>query len=69
MSDTKIPGLCALHAIITPTCRANRGDDGALEEAFDRIRRAYAACVEGRGDGANYRVALVVEPLEPVPEP
>jgi hypothetical protein len=32
-----IPGITASHAIITPTCRRNRGVAGAFSEAIDRL--------------------------------
>jgi hypothetical protein len=32
-------------AFITPTCRANRGEDGAWDEAVARLRREYDAIV------------------------
>ena len=40
----------AKHCCITPECREARGDAGALEEAFARIKREYEACVEGWKD-------------------
>lgn len=44
---------------ITPTCRANRGDMGAIEEALTRIERAYLSYV-GAADNAKvtWRIAL-----------
>lgn len=37
MSD-KLP---VSRQFITPTCRANRGNDGAIDEALRRVRDAY----------------------------
>jgi hypothetical protein len=37
-------------AFITPTCRANRGDEGAWDEAVDRLRREYDAIIAAWGD-------------------
>lgn len=34
-------------ALITPDCRANRGDDGAWDEAVRRLRAEYDLVVEG----------------------
>lgn len=34
-------GVVASHAIITPTCRSNRGNDGAMTEALTRVTKAY----------------------------
>lgn len=56
--------IVAQHAIITPTCRANRSDIGAFEEAVARLRRQYEQSVEGWGDKANYHLKLEIERLE-----
>ena len=53
--------ITAVHAIITPVCRANRGIDGALEEAFSRIRKEYAACQNEANQEANFHVLLTVD--------
>lgn len=58
----EIPGIKGAHAIITPTCRSNRGDFGAFAEAVQRLRTEYAASLAARGnDGSRYHVVLVVE--------
>lgn len=55
-------GLRALHAVITPTCRANKTDMGAFDEAVERARKAYLACLKGRGeDGSQYHLMLYVD--------
>lgn len=50
----------ALHAIITRECRANRGDEGAIDEALARVRTEYLACV-GNPRIAQFHVTLTVE--------
>ena len=56
-------GLKALHAVITPVCRANKTDMGAFDEAIERARKEYMTCLKGRGeDGAQYHLVLFVEP-------
>lgn len=50
MSDTQLTA-----AFITPECRANRGVDGAWEEAVSRLRTEYEAVV----------AAWASEPVEP----
>lgn len=61
MSETKIPGIKAKHAIVTPICRANRGE-GALDEALARLRRAYEDLVGLEANaGANFHLVLTVE--------
>lgn len=40
-------GSPALHAIITPECRASRGDDGAWDEAVARAKANYDTIVAG----------------------
>lgn len=65
MAETRIPGIAAKHCIITETCRANRGDEGAFEEAVARIRDAYHLNLAGRRARGvalpRYRLVLVVE--------
>lgn len=62
-----VPGSIAKHAIITDTCRANRTDAGAFDEAVARLREEYEACVEGwRGKpGVQFHVVLTLEKPEP----
>ena len=55
-----VPGANAKHAIITPTCRANKGAMGAFEEAVQRLREEYEACLP-HGEKANFHVVLAVE--------
>jgi hypothetical protein len=64
--QTTLPGLKASHQMITPTCRENRGDDGAFEEAIARIRRTYDSCVGHEANGeVTWHLALVrAEPGE-----
>lgn len=61
---TTTPGMTAHHAIITPTCRENRGIDGAINEALMRIRAEYLLCQVPENDGAKFHVVLTVEPPE-----
>lgn len=37
-------------AFITPACRAGRGDDGAWQEAVERLRAAYEDVLDGWRD-------------------
>lgn len=55
--------ITAQHAVITPTCRANKTDMGAFDEAVERLRRQYLQSVEGWGDAANYHLKLELERL------
>jgi len=52
--------LTASHQIITPTCRANRGIDGAFIEAMRRIERMYLDCAAGQPD-VNWHIKLIRE--------
>ena len=71
MSETKIPGLAAVHAIIKPECRELRGDHGAIDEAIRRVRLQYDGIVNGwKGESAQptFRLVLTVErPVEEAP--
>ncbi len=66
MSQTKIPGMCALHAVITPNCRiVQGGPTEAFDEAVRRLREQYDSVVAGRGSDGPWDGHLVftVEPL------
>jgi hypothetical protein len=61
-----VPGINALHAVITPVCRKNRGQDGAFDEAVRRIREEYDSVIKGwtengKPDGINLHLVLSVE--------
>lgn len=62
---TKIPGIKAKHAIITPNCRTvDRGDDpvmDAFDEAVGRLREEYRVICAMRDDGFNAHVVLTIE--------
>jgi hypothetical protein len=48
------------HAVVTPTCRANRTDNGALVEAMARIGNAYSAFVAAPGNvGVSWHFKLI----------
>lgn len=59
--ETKIPGLKAKHAIITPECRVNRGDTGAIHEALSRVLDEYKAILKARSDKPTFHLVLTVE--------
>jgi hypothetical protein len=62
LSETKIPGLAAKHAIVTPTCRKNRTALGALAEAIERLQLEYIACVDvPENENAVYHFVLTIE--------
>ncbi|MFW6031349.1 MAG: hypothetical protein ACOC9T_02050 [Myxococcota bacterium] len=63
---SEVPGLKAVHAIITPNCLVVQG--GALlafDEAIERLRRTYTETIEARerngAPSANYHLVLTVE--------
>ena len=43
---------------ITPTCRVNRGDDGAWDEAVQRLREVYDAQVARFGPTASLHLTI-----------
>ena len=58
--STTIPGVKSAHCMITPTCRANRGIDGAFDEAARQVREAYDRYVsKDKFDGVTWHLALV----------
>ena len=62
MPETTVPGRKAKHAYITDVCRTNRGDDGAIEEALNRLREEFKACADAWkiGDGTEFHLVLTV---------
>lgn len=52
---------------ITTACRANRGNDGAWQEAVERLRAVYDAQVARFGPAAVYRIEFHLEPAPGVP--
>ncbi len=61
--ETTIPGMKARHAIITPTCRENRTEGGAFDEAVRRLREDYDLICAGRaGTDFDIHMVLTVEP-------
>ena len=61
------PGIKALHAIISPLCRANRTTEGAFDEAVNRCRTEYLACQNEANAEANFHLVLTVERLSAAP--
>lgn len=53
----------AKHAIVTDTCRVNKTDNGARDEALDRLRDEYDALLKNWpiGSGAKFHFVLAVE--------
>lgn len=59
-----IPGIVAVHAIVTPNCRrVDRGTDdpalAAFEEAVNRLRQEYMATLRYRGAADEWNAHLV----------
>ena len=62
VSQTITPGICAKHAIVTPTCRNNRTPLGALAEAVERLQLEYVELLNHEGeDEVTYHFVLTVE--------
>jgi hypothetical protein len=57
----QVVGIKAVHAIITPTCRNNRGHIEAFDEAVRRLKNEYLACQGDANADANFHVVLTVE--------
>lgn len=63
--ETKIPGMKAEHAIITPRCQQVQGGPlQAFDVAVNRLKHEYAACVSGSPE-ATFHLVLTVEPVPP----
>jgi len=62
MTETRVNGLKAGHAIITPDCRKNRGTTFAFLEAADRLRKLYDDYARSEGsEGVSWHLVLVRE--------
>jgi hypothetical protein len=68
MIESKVPGIKATHAIITPRCRTVERPHldadpamAAFEEAVGRLRAEYRAICAARGDGFNAHVVLTIQ--------
>lgn len=60
--ETTIDGLKVKHAIVTRTCRENRGVEGAIDEALARLRAAYLDTATAPANAAaNFHVVLTVD--------
>lgn len=60
--QTDVEGLRAKHAIVTKVCRANRGVEGAIDEALTRLRDEYLRLVEKDANrNANFHLVLTVD--------
>lgn len=58
----QVPGMKAAHAIVTDTCRENRGDGAAAHEAARRLIDEYYACLrESQPPGTQYHFVLTIE--------
>ena len=67
MANSTIPGGTARHAVITDTCRTNRGDVGAFEEAVSRLREEYGRIVRGWAIGTGVQIHVVLTVERPTP--
>lgn len=63
MSEAKIPGIKALHAVITDACRQGRGEEGAIDEALARLRDQYLGLAKFWSDkgGVQFHLVLTVD--------
>lgn len=60
--SARVPGITAVHAIVTPECRKNRTPLGALAEAIARLQAEYVACLENPQNAeVSYHFVLTVE--------
>jgi hypothetical protein len=58
-----IPGQVTA-AFITPACRANRGDEGAWDEAVARLRAEYDSILAGWKDAPEQPTLNLVLTME-----
>ena len=61
--QTKVPGITAVHAVISDACRG-KGDITAFDEACERLGAEYRKLVTGpwpKGKGAKFHLVLTVD--------
>ena len=59
---SKVPGIKSRHAIVTPTCRENRGDTGAFYAAVDLLRAEYEATLNFKvNENVKFHLVLTVD--------
>jgi hypothetical protein len=63
---TRVEGIKAKHAIVTPTCRKSKGQLGAGSEAVQRLMEEYynLSELEVNKDARFHFVLTVERPLE-----
>ena len=67
MVETRVPGIKARHATITPNCRRVQGGDGpAFAEAVNLLFEEYKAILKLRSDRdqVDFHLVLTVEKKE-----
>ena len=67
MHDTRVPGIKAKHATITPNCRRVQGGDSqAFEVAVNLLFKEYTAILAARSDRdqVDFHLVLTVEKKE-----
>lgn len=62
MSETRIPGLKAKHAVVTPACIDSKGVAGACDEALERLRAEFLNCSACEANkNADFHFVLTVD--------
>ena len=63
MSEARIPGVKARHAVITDACRKVNGEREAIDKALSRLRNEYLGLVRfwDKGSGVQFHLVLTVE--------
>ncbi len=59
----QVDGIKTAHAVISDTCRSNKGEDQVIDEALEVLRAAYMKTFPSwaRGKGAEFHVVLTVD--------
>lgn len=58
--STTIPGAKIAHCVISPGCRANRGFEGAFDEALRQVREPYSRyATKDKLAGSTWHLVLV----------
>ena len=62
---TRLPGIKAMHCVVSDNCRRAHGDAEAFDQAVARMKAKYLDVVKARrqrgDDGVQYHIVLTID--------
>lgn len=65
MATTTLPGLKAEHLVISAKCIETHGDLGALDIAFEKLKKQYLMLVDVWGEQEGFEIHLAATIMRP----